>query len=69
MQRKKAVPQFGVPGAAPSSRRDGLWQAAKGRGSWGRRESTSTALLVLVMIVCMGLLWWMAKAEDRKSVV
>ena len=63
MQRKKAVPQFGVPGAAPSSRRDGLWQAAKGRGSWGRRESTSTALLVLVMIVCMGLLWWMAKAE------
>lgn len=63
MQRQKAVPQFGVPGAAPSSRRDGLWQAAKGRGSWGRRESTSTALLVLVMIVCMGLLWWMAKAE------
>lgn len=63
MRRKKAVPQFGVPGAVPRNARAGQRREVIGRRLWGPRESVSTGFLILLMIVCMGFLWWMAKAE------
>jgi hypothetical protein len=63
MRRKKAVPQFGVPGALPRKVRAGQRPEPNGRRSWGSRESVTTGFLILMMIVCMGILWWMAKAE------
>lgn len=63
MRRKKAVPQFGVPGALPRKVSAGQRREVIGRRLWGPRESVSTGFLILLMIVCMGILWWMAKAE------
>lgn len=63
MRRKKAVPQFGVPGALPRKVSAGQRPEPNGRRSWGSRESVTTGFLILMMIVCMGILWWMAKAE------
>ena len=63
MRRKKAVPQFGVPGALPRKVSAGHRPEPNGRRSWGPRESVTTGFLILMMIACMGILWWMAKAE------